>query len=94
MTALLDEDRLNTWLAQHPDWTREGDAIARSVESASFPAAIDLVRRVADAAEAADHHPDMDIRWRTVRFVLSTHSAGGLTEKDLAMAETIDASAL
>ena len=91
MTALLDEDRLNDWLARHPGWTREGDAIARSVESASFPAAIDLVRRVADAAEEADHHPDMDIRWRTVRFVLSTHSAGGLTDKDLAMAEQIDA---
>ena len=91
MAALLDDERLNGWLVQHSDWTREGDAIARSVESATFPAAIDLVRRVADAAEAADHHPDMDIRWRTVRFVLSTHSAGGLTDKDLALAEQIDA---
>ena len=91
MAALLDDERLNGWLVQHSDWTREGDAIARSVESATFPAAIDLVRRLADAAEAADHHPDMDIRWRTVRFVLSTHSAGGLTDKDLALAEQIDA---
>ena len=91
MTALLDDERLNSWLADHPAWTREGDAIARNVESATFPAAIDLVRQVAEAAEEADHHPDMDIRWRTVRFVLSTHSAGGLTEKDLAMAEQIDA---
>jgi 4a-hydroxytetrahydrobiopterin dehydratase len=90
MTALLDEERLNGWLAGHPAWTRDGEAISRSVESATFPAAIDLVRRVADAAEEADHHPDMDIRWRTVRFVLSTHSAGGLTEKDLALAEAID----
>lgn len=90
MTALLDEDRLNDWLAQHPGWRREGGALSRSIESATFPAAMDLVRRVAEAAEEADHHPDMDIRWRTVRFVLSTHSAGGLTEKDLAMAEQID----
>jgi 4a-hydroxytetrahydrobiopterin dehydratase len=91
MAALLDDERLNGWLAQHGDWTREGDAIARSVQSATFPAAIDLVRRVAEAAEEADHHPDMDIRWRTVRFVLSTHSEGGLTQKDLDLAEQIDA---
>jgi 4a-hydroxytetrahydrobiopterin dehydratase len=91
MTALLDDAVLNDWLTAHSEWSREGDTIARSVERATFPAAIELVRRVADAAEAADHHPDMDIRWRTVRFALSTHSEGGLTQKDLDLAEQIDA---
>jgi 4a-hydroxytetrahydrobiopterin dehydratase len=88
--ALIDDDTLGRWLAGHPDWQRDGDAIARSVECATFPAAIDLVRRVAEVAEDRDHHPDIDIRWRTLRFALSTHSAGGLTEKDLDLASTID----
>jgi 4a-hydroxytetrahydrobiopterin dehydratase len=88
--ALLDDDTIDNWLAGHEEWRREGDAIKRSVESATFPAAIDLVDRVAQVAEARDHHPDIDIRWRTLRFALSTHSAGGLTEKDLDLASTID----
>ena len=62
----------------------------RSVEAGSFLEGIELVRRVAEAAEASDHHPDIDIRWRTVTFRLSTHSEGGLTDKDLVMAGTID----
>jgi 4a-hydroxytetrahydrobiopterin dehydratase len=61
------------------------------VELASFPQAIEVVNRVADLAEAADHHPDIDIRWRTLTFRLSTHSAGGLTEKDFDLASQIDA---
>ncbi len=52
---------------------------------------IEAVRRVAERAEAADHHPDIDIRWRTVTFVLVTHSEGGITDKDVAMAREIDA---
>jgi 4a-hydroxytetrahydrobiopterin dehydratase len=88
--ALLDDETLDSWLATHTDWHREGDEIRRSVECATFPAAIELVGRVAEAAEARDHHPDIDIRWRTVHFALSTHSAGGLTEKDLDLAATID----
>ena len=91
MAALLDDERIKRWLSGHPGWAQEGDTITRSVESTTFPAAIELVRRVADAAEAADHHPDMDIRWRTVRFALSTHSEGGLTQKDFDLAEQIDA---
>ncbi|GIJ70252.1 4a-hydroxytetrahydrobiopterin dehydratase [Virgisporangium ochraceum] len=66
------------------------DAITRTVETESFPAAIALVNAVAEAAEAADHHPDIDIRWRTVTFSLSTHSAGGVTSKDIAMAAKIN----
>jgi len=88
--GLLDEDALGRELAGVPAWTRDGDSIRRVVEAASFPAAIDLVVAVGRLAEEADHHPDIDIRWRTVTFVLSTHSAGGLTEQDVALARAID----
>jgi 4a-hydroxytetrahydrobiopterin dehydratase len=89
MATLLTDTEVNDWLGAHPGWERSGDEIRRSVECASFPAAIDLVRKVADVAEERDHHPDIDIRWRTVRFALSTHSDGGLTQKDLDLAEQI-----
>jgi 4a-hydroxytetrahydrobiopterin dehydratase len=51
---------------------------------------VEGVRRVAEAAERADHHPDIDIRWRTVTFTLATHSEGGITEKDVQLAREID----
>ncbi|HET7309930.1 MAG TPA: 4a-hydroxytetrahydrobiopterin dehydratase [Mycobacteriales bacterium] len=89
MTVLTDHE-IDAWLQMHGDWHRDGEALARSVECPSFPAAIELVRRVAEVAEQRDHHPDIDIRWRTVRFVLSTHSEGGITGKDTALAQTID----
>ena len=89
-TALLTEEELRTALADLPDWTRTGDSIARTVQASSFPAGIDLVGRVATAAEEANHHPDIYIRWRKVTFTLSTHSAGGLTALDFAMAKRID----
>ncbi len=59
----------------------------------SFRAVIDFVVRIADAAEAADHHPDLDIRYRRLRVALSTHSEGGITERDFALATQIDAAA-
>ena len=87
---LLDATEVASALEGLPDWSGSTDAISRTVEAASFPAAIALVNAVAEAAEAADHHPDIDIRWRTVTFVLSTHSAGGVTSKDIAMATKIN----
>ena len=65
-------------------------AIARTARLDTFPAAIAFVNDVAEAAEAADHHPDIDIRYRDVRLELSTHSAGGLTKKDFALARRVD----
>ncbi|MBC7305218.1 MAG: 4a-hydroxytetrahydrobiopterin dehydratase [Nocardia sp.] len=88
--ALLSDPELTIALATLPQWARDGDAITRTVQAESFLAGIETVRKVAVAAEAADHHPDIDIRWRTVRFTLSTHSAGGLTSLDVAMAHAID----
>ncbi|MBF6327352.1 4a-hydroxytetrahydrobiopterin dehydratase [Nocardia transvalensis] len=89
-TSLLTDEELSTALEDLPDWTHTGNSIARTVEAPSFLAGIELVRRVASAAEAANHHPDIDIRWRRVTFTLSTHSAGGLTQLDVALAHEID----
>ncbi|MEV6767171.1 4a-hydroxytetrahydrobiopterin dehydratase [Nocardia sp. NPDC051030] len=86
----LSEDDLAKALIDLPEWTRTGDSITRTVEASSFLAGIELVRRVAGAAEAANHHPDIDIRWRRVTFTLSTHDAGGLTALDVALAREID----
>ncbi len=88
--TLLSEEEIARQVESTPEWTREGDTIVRTVRCPSFRAAIALVSRVADAAEEADHHPDILIRWRRVTFTLSTHASGGLTAKDFAMAERID----
>ena len=88
--TLLSNDQIDHWQQAHAEWQRDGDALTRLVECRSFPAAIELVQRVGEVAEQRDHHPDIDIRWRTLRFVLSTHSEGGITDKDTALAETID----
>ncbi|MFI2609798.1 4a-hydroxytetrahydrobiopterin dehydratase [Kitasatospora sp. NPDC018619] len=88
--ARLNEDEITAALAALPRWTREGDSIVRTAEAPGFPAAVRVVVAVAEHAEALDHHPDIDIRWRTLRFVLSTHSAGGLTGLDFTLAARID----
>ncbi|WP_046319854.1 4a-hydroxytetrahydrobiopterin dehydratase [Mycobacterium sp. UM_Kg1] len=88
--ALLTDDQINEALPGLPGWEHTDGALRRTVKFGSFPAGIEAVRRVAQRAEAADHHPDIDIRWRTVTFVLVTHSAGGITDKDVAMAGEIN----
>ncbi len=89
-TALLSDTEIAAGLRDLPDWTHVGAGISRTVEAPSFLAGIDLVRRVAEVAERVNHHPDIDIRWRRVTFTLSTHSEGGITRKDLALADRID----
>jgi 4a-hydroxytetrahydrobiopterin dehydratase len=90
MPSVLSAPELVRALADLPDWAGDPTGISRAVVAPSFLAGISLVEAVAEAAEAADHHPDIDIRWRTVTFRLSTHSAGGVTTKDLALAREID----
>ena len=90
MRDLLSAADLTAARSTIPDWQLAGDTLTRTVTCASFRAAIALVNAVADVAEERDHHPDIDIRWRTVRFTLTTHSAGGLTEQDPALATAID----
>lgn len=89
--ARLPDDQVNTRLAEVPEWAREGDEIVRSYQAPSFLEGIAFVTRVAELAEAANHHPDIDIRWRTVRIALTTHDDGGLSAKDFDLAARIDA---
>ena len=90
MAELWDDEQVSEALAGLTDWQREGDAIVRTTKLPTFTAAIEAVRAVAEIAESRDHHPDMDIRWRTVTFRCSTHSAGGITGKDVELAGEID----
>src|SRR5712692_7275373 len=78
-------------LAALDGWNRTGDEIVKMFVLPSFPEAIAFVTRIADRAEAADHHPDLDIRYRKVRVALSTHAAGGITDKDFDLAAEIQA---
>jgi 4a-hydroxytetrahydrobiopterin dehydratase len=88
---LLTSDDIDRALAdQHIAWTRQGDELRTTVKLHDFAAALAFVNAVGAAAEAANHHPDIDIRWNTVHLALSTHSSGGLTVLDLALAAAID----
>jgi 4a-hydroxytetrahydrobiopterin dehydratase len=89
--TLLSDQEIQQRLAGSA-WDLHGRAIARECQLADFSAAIALVNRVAELAESANHHPDILVhRWNKVRLELSTHSAGGLTSADFALAEQIDA---
>jgi 4a-hydroxytetrahydrobiopterin dehydratase len=91
VSELLSQDEIDRALSTElQQWRQQGDAITRSVTATSFMDGIRLVQQVAEVAEDLDHHPDIDIRWTTVTFTLSTHSAGGLTAKDLRLAGDID----
>lgn len=90
MSELLDDAAIEAGTASLTGWNREGDSLVRTVELDSFPQAIMVVARVGELAERADHHPDIDIRWRTLTFRCSTHSAGGITTKDLTLAGDIN----
>jgi 4a-hydroxytetrahydrobiopterin dehydratase len=89
----LPDDQVTERLASLQGWSREADEIVKTFELPSFPEAIQFVNRVAELAEAADHHPDLDIRYRKVRVALSTHSEGGITDKDFTLAGQIEATA-
>jgi 4a-hydroxytetrahydrobiopterin dehydratase len=89
----LTPDQVTDALTTLPGWAGDTTGIHREIECSSFPAAIAVVDVIAAAAEAADHHPDIDIRWRTLRFTLSTHDVGGVTELDIDLAHEIDAAA-
>jgi 4a-hydroxytetrahydrobiopterin dehydratase len=87
----LSEERVNEMLSRLDDWRREGDWIVRDFKFENFKRALEFINRVADEAEAMDHHPDILIHgWNKVRLSVMTHSAGGLTEKDFKLAERIN----
>jgi 4a-hydroxytetrahydrobiopterin dehydratase len=88
--ALLSDSEIDERLSAS-EWSRAGDAIEREWKFAGFVEAIEFVNRVADAAEEANHHPDILVHgWNRVRLTLATHSEGGLTEADFALAGRLD----
>ena len=88
--ARLTNAEIDARLKTVPQWTRDGDRIRREFECATFPDAMAFLVRVAFDAEAADHHPDIAVHYRKVTLAFSTHSEGGLTEKDFAGAAAAD----
>jgi 4a-hydroxytetrahydrobiopterin dehydratase len=88
--ATLTKDAIQQRLKTLTGWTLEGDAIKKQYTFAGFPAAVAFVDRLAPKAQAADHHPDILINYKKVTLTYSTHSEGGLTEKDFEGAATAD----
>ncbi len=86
----LSEAEIERCLAGLPGWARQGETLRRTYGFPSFQRAIAFVNAVAEAAEAADHHPDIDIRHRKVTLTLTTHDVGGLTVKDRTLAAEAD----
>ncbi|MCU1459337.1 MAG: phhB [Actinomycetia bacterium] len=87
---LLSDADIDATLAGLPQWERQGDALVRTYELPTFPDAIAFVVRVGFLAEKADHHPDLDVRWRKVTVLFTSHDSGGITERDATMALAVD----
>ncbi len=89
--STLTDDEITDGLSTLAGWEREGDEIVKEYRLGNFKDAVAFVVRLSYEAEAANHHPDLDIRWNKVRVALSTHSEGGLTTKDLDLAAAVEA---
>lgn len=87
--ALASDARIAGLVSELPEWSRDGDGLVAEFRFTDFSQAVGFVTRVALAAEKADHHPDIDIRWNRVLLRLSTHSENGITEKDLHLAKVL-----
>lgn len=89
--AVLTQDEIDERLGSlHSGWTGTTQKLARSIEFADFPTAVEFIGRLAPRCEELDHHPDLGLHWRRVDIELSTHSAGGVTELDLTLAGILD----
>ncbi len=93
MPRLLDDEEITRQLGDLPGWAREGAEITVAYKAPDFMTGIAIVDEAADAAEQMGHHPDIDIRWTTSRWRLSTHSEGGLTQLDIELAHRIQQAA-
>jgi 4a-hydroxytetrahydrobiopterin dehydratase len=87
----LTPEQIKTALPSVPDWKQKDSTITRTFQFKDFPAAIQFVDKLAGLAEKEYHHPDIDIRWNKVTLALTTHDAGGLTQKDFNLAKQFDA---
>lgn len=90
MTELLSDTQINEALKHLPEWQAQETKLSRTAELASFPQAIQAINRIAEIAEQENHHPDIDLRFRTLTFYCVTHSHGGITQQDVSMAQEID----
>jgi len=88
--ALLDTATVRDRLEALPGWHFEEDAIHKEFAFDDFVSAVDFVKRLTEVAEEKEHHPDLEVSWGRVVVHLSTHSAGGVTEKDLEMARAVE----
>lgn len=91
MAEVLSEQDVREQLKELSGWSLEQGEIISTRQFETFPEAVDFVRRVAEAAEEDQHHPDIDIRYTKVRLALVSHDAGGITSKDIRMARRINA---
>ncbi|SEO76749.1 4a-hydroxytetrahydrobiopterin dehydratase [Trujillonella endophytica] len=87
----LSPDDVTAALRDLPLWSGDAEGLRREVELPSFPDAVAAIVRIGFVAEHLDHHPDVDLRWRTLHLALVSHSEGGVTELDLDLARRIDA---
>ena len=90
MRGPLSDLEIQRALGSLPGWSRRGDVLTKSYTFKRFPEGIVFIQRVADAAERMDHHPDIDVRYTKVTFMLSTHDAGGITNRDIELATEIE----
>lgn len=90
MAEKLNDESVAGWMEGRSGWKRNDDALVKDFEFPTFRDSIVFVNRMATLADEREHHPDIDIRYDKVRVTLTTHDAGGITEKDLEMAEQID----
>jgi 4a-hydroxytetrahydrobiopterin dehydratase len=91
--AVLNDDEIRERLGDLEGWERAGDSLRKEFKLDDFKGSVDFVNRITPEAEEMNHHPDLEISWNTVTVSLSTHSEGGITDNDFALAERIDAQA-
>jgi 4a-hydroxytetrahydrobiopterin dehydratase len=91
--ARLSDEEVRTALERLPEWQRDADHIVRDYELPTFPAVIEFVQAIAELAESANHHPDLDIRYNRLHVALSTHDDGGITQRDFDLAGQIETTA-
>jgi 4a-hydroxytetrahydrobiopterin dehydratase len=89
--ARLSDAEIEERLGDLDGWRRDGDAIVKEFDNGNFKGSVDFVNRLTPEAEEMNHHPDLEISWKTVTVTITTHSEGGLTDGDFALASRIDA---
>jgi 4a-hydroxytetrahydrobiopterin dehydratase len=89
--ARLNDEEIAERLGGLEGWERSGEAIVKSFDNGDFKGSVEFVNRLTPEAEEMNHHPDLEISWKTVTVTITTHSEGGLTEGDFELAGRIDA---